>query len=406
MTTDPTTAYVWNFPVNWADSFRVQKSYRTDIFTSRSRRESRRALMLQPRRTFEFNCIMERGEAREFDALMHKAQDKPFIMPDWSRRALLSADVAATTDVLTFAALPWWLVEGRGIFLFAGNVRPTAVFVESIDGTDVTLTEPLAADWAAGTAVLPACVGMFAGELTAGMPTNTVVTPELTFNVEPGSEPNPAPAAASVTFNGREVCLLRPNWGSGITKTLSWPAEVVDFQRSAVAYFRPFPFPDTMRRAEFLRATPEEMAEVEDLFDRMYGQAGEFYMPTGANDLPSMEEVGPGVLKRWLRVSGTEVYDRYADSRIHKAICVVLRDGTRYYRNVSSITLNGGNSQLNFPLSDPEWPTFIQPSEILMASWMPVWRCASDILSVDWLTDKVAQCEMNMRTLEHLTAET
>lgn len=402
MSTDPSLAYVWSFKPNWRDSFRVSRAYRTDIFTSRSKRETRRALRDTPKRDFEFSSVMDRAEQREFDALMWKAQDKPFIAPDWSRRTTISLDAAASTDVLTFDAVPSWLVEGRALFLWDRRTRPTAVYVDSIDGTEVTLTDSLADAWPAGSVVVPGPVGMFAGELRTTKHTNAVKTVRAMFSVEAGSEPVPTPAAAPVTHNGREVFTLRPNWAGEIDESMMWPSEMVDFNRGATASFRPFPFPSMLRRANFVGENIAAVQEIEDLFDRMKGQRGEFYMPTGSPDIVAKQALGGNNI----RVDGLQMIEDFADSRIHKAICVRLRDGTQLYRTVTSIhqSLVWPEDAL-FDLDTP-WPYSIPLEDVLWISWMPVYRFASDILTLDWLTAEVAQCELSMRSLEALPAET
>lgn len=398
---DPADAYVWSFLPNWSSGFSTSREYWTDIIPTRSRRENRRALRQTPRRRFEFQSVCANStELREFNTLMGKVQDKPFIVPDWSRRSALSLDAASGTDILTFDTLPNWMFEGRALFLWDRRTRPSAVYVDTIDGTEVTLQDTLAADWSTETVVLPGPVGKFSSELSTQNLTNTVKTIGVGFDVEAGSEPV-SPATATATLGDREIFTLRPNWKEGVDDTLIWPSETVDFRRGSTAYFHPFLFPSMLRRASFVAQDHEGAEAITDLFDRMKGQRGEFYMPTGAPDIGPMLSLGGNNIL----VAGLQFMADFATSKVNKAIAVRLKNGTTLYRTVDSITeslIYPGNSIMNL---NESWPAPIPLSDVHWISWMPVWRFASDILTMDWLTNEVAQCELTMRSLEALPVE-
>lgn len=399
MPTDPADAFVWSFLPNWRQPFRVTREYRTDVAKSRSGKEQRRSLRTTPRRAFDYQTVAQDDRRRDLSGLLVHAQNKPFIMPDWSRRAALASSVAETGTVLALDSEPSWIVAGRALFLFDG-VTLTAVFVDSIAGTDVTLTAPLDQAWGAGTVVLPGPVGLLANDVRMRSITDSLATVAVRFDVEPASEPEEAPAAASTSFNGREVCLLQPNWGDGLDNTYIWPPERVDFGRGAISYCMPVDFPSRLRRASFVAANVTEARAIDDLFDRMKGQRGEFYLPTGENDLPPAAALTSGTAT--LRVAGTGTADYYAGSTVFKAICVTLVDGTRLFRTVTSIATDAGDSVIT---CGSNWSSTIAADAVRLISWMPVWRFASDSLTTEWTTDSVAQADLTLRMLEDLTAE-
>lgn len=400
MPTDPATAFVWSFLPNWRESFKVDREYRTDTIVSRSRREQRRALRTTPRRAFDYETTLGGAELREFNGLMAYAQNKPFIMPDWSRRSTLSVTAAAAATTLTFAVRPAWVAAGHAVFLYDRASRPTAVQVLSVAGNVATLTLPLAAGWPAGTTVLPGPVGFIAAETAKKRLTSSVAVIPTRFAVEPTSEPAETPPAAAVSFNGREVCLLKPNWGDGLDTSLSWAPEITDFQRGAIAYTLPFLFPVETVRAGFLAASAAEGRTIEQLFDRMKGRRGEFYMPSGENDLPPITGLTGGAAT--LRVAGTNTASHYAASPVYAAVCVALGDGSQIYRKVAGIAIDGGNSVITLTAT---WGASVALGNIVRVSWMPVWRFASDLLTMEWITDSVARAELIMQMLEDLPAE-
>lgn len=401
MATDPATAYVWPFVPNWRAPFAVTREYRTDTINTRSRREQRRALRTTPRRAFDFEILLNGPELREFNGLMASAQDKPFVMADWSRRAELSAAVSTGGSALTFAAIPGWIVAGRALFLYDTAARPQSVIVASVAGNVATLSFPLLQSWSAGATVLPGTVGFLSPETAKKRITSGVATVAVQFSVEPASEPIETPPVAPVSFNGREVCVARPNWADGIDATLTWGAELVDFQRGALAYTLPFAFPLQTQRVSFLAVNVAEARGFEQMFDRMKGQRGEFYLATGENDLPPKLGLSAGTAT--LRIAGTETADHYAGSSVYGALCVTLRNGTQIYRAISGITIDGPDSVVTLTAN---WAAAVALSAISRISWMPVWRFGSDAMTLEWITDEVAQFDMSLQMLEDLPAET
>jgi hypothetical protein len=331
---------------------------------------------------------------------MSYAQNKPFIMPDWTRRSTLASPAVSGGSTIVLADAPSWVFDGRALFLFDGRTRPTPVYVASMLGSTVTLADPLSAAWPAGTIVLPGPVGLLVDEIDNSSPVNGLAVVKVNFKVEPGSEPYVAPPAAPVTYNGFEVCTFRPNWANSLTQNFIYPMEQVDYDRGPVANFFPYDFPSRSRRASFTAMDEAEGREFEEFFDRMKGQRGEFYMPTGVNDLPPLSDLASGTAT--LTVADTLAATYYSNSKVFKALAVQMRDGTFHYRLVNSLVPSGGNTVITV---NTNWPSTLAASDIVMISWMPVWRFASDTLTMDWLTNSVARLDLPMRTLEQLTAE-
>lgn len=401
MAINPTTAAVWSFKPNWAQGFRVKHEYKTEIITSRSGKEQRRALRTTPRREIEFESRVICSERREFQGLMIKRQNSPFVIPDWSRHATLAADTALGSAVLTLVTAPAWLVVGRAVFLYDRSSRPVVAHVVSVIGTSVTLSTSVTKTWAARAIVVPAPVGFFDRNFGASLPTNDIAIAAAKFSVWPTSEPKSVPAAASVTFNSREVFSLPVNWKEGRDDTFIWGAEMLDYARGAMGYAQPVAFPTQTRRCDLLAGSDVEAQAILDFFDRMKGQRGEFYLPSGTHDLPPAANLTSAGTT--LRVAGTDTYQNYGGSTVYRALCVVRVDGTRIYRKVSTVTLSGGDSLIT--ITGGTWGTLMTPTDILRIEWMPVFRLASDVLTLDWVTDTAARTSLTMQMIEDLTPE-
>src|SRR5690606_22336415 len=98
-----------------------------------------------------------------------------------------------------------------------------------------------------------------------------------------------------------------------------------------------------------------------------------------------------------LVVAGSEVYDAFANDTVHRTIEVVTTSGAVSLRQVSSVTLVSGDSVIT--VSVP-WGFDIPLNEVRRISWMTAARFGSDTLTVEWVTDEVAQAALSIRSLE------
>lgn len=395
------SAKLWPFAVNWANGYRVNLSYKTDVWASRSGKEQRRALRSTPRKSVEFTSMVTHSELRSFRALMASWQNKTMIMPDVSRRLTLagaSADSALAVEVSETAD---WVVADATVVLVNGNRREICN-VESVSGTTITFKASSAA-WPAGTLVHPGLAGVLAQEMQATLYTDSVSAVSVKFDVEPASEPARVAGLPLSTLAGREVLTLKPNWGGTVLATYQYPRELVDYGRGVTATFRPINFATQIFKATYVAETPARITELQQFFERQSGRRGEFHLSTGINDLALGAAALGGTF--FLTVAGQEVYTAYAQDTVHRAIEVVMTDGRRFYRKLvdtDPLTTSGADTLLQVAEA---WPYDLDPASVARISWLPVARFAGDDITLEYLTAEVGQTQMNFQTLETLTAE-
>jgi hypothetical protein len=222
-----------------------------------------------------------------------------------------------------------------------------------------------------------------------------------TFDVTPVSEPFVNPPVAPETFKGRELFMTRPNWGSQPSIDFKAIRDVVDFDRGKTAVFTPVAFQSRVSTYSYIGRDYDTAKAALDFFCRMLGQAKEFYMPTWEQDIIIKGTTSSG--STHIRVAGTSFATAYADSTVYKALTVFLLDGTIYHRIVADIyvvdDLIGQDSIISVTEAFPE---ILDANNVRMISWLPVWRHASDTLTVEWKTNSVAQYQMAMKMLEDL----
>lgn len=393
----------WPFRPNWSSSFTETVEFKTDIITSTAGNEQRRALRARPRLRFEFQAMPVAEELVAFNRLMAKDRAGAVLMPYFGGALYTVTPFLTGDNSVEVEAEDRFFV---GTKLFVCSAEDFQVFtVDTVTGlpgnaTLLTFEEESTSDWPVGSLVLTALPGWLDDDLTAPRRTSKVAEAAIAFTANPEFVPPYADGTPDTVFDGREVFPFAPNWSENLDVTHSWPTLRSDFERGAIRVFRPVQFPSELREAAFLAIGEPEAFAMKQFFVRMRGQRGEFYMPTGENDLPPVAQLVAG--QSTLFVAGVETEAAYDGSTVFRAIRVLLTDGTELYRKVNSIFVTGGNSQLNLSAA---WASTIPLSAIESVSWMPVCRLASDILTLEWVTDAVATTRLAIRTLENLPAE-
>lgn len=383
---------LWPFFPNWREAVSVELSHRTDIITSRSGREQRRSLRSAPRKSLSYTLTVNEKRFRAFNRAMAKWQNRPVVMGDPTRS--VGVTMVAGQSSTTVYPVPAWLAEGVNVVL--GDQQMLAV--ESIGPLgEIAFRTPAEVD---GDTLRPALTGQLAASLSGEQPSDGVMEVSVQFDVTPGSEAANDGAPEMDVLNGREVFSRRFNWANGQDVTYSWPTETLDFGFGRTAITRPVQFGTATRKATFVQQGADDMVALEQFYQRQKGQRGEFYMPTGNDDLPLGRAVAAGT--NTVVIGGRETFDAYEGDTVHRAIGVYLRDGRRIYRGIVDMYLDAGDTVL---VCDRSFLVGFAAVDVSRVSWLTVSRLASDQFTQEWLTSTVAQTQLAVATLEALPAE-
>lgn len=390
---------VWPLRPNWKSSYSVTYAFLTNILTSRSGREQRRALRQTPRKSVQFGCTAAAARFRALVRTLSTKQGDLLVFPEVTQNVTTSALSAISAVNFLIGEVPAWLSEDEQVVLAYGD-RAELRTVASTGSLAVTFVEANSVAWPAGTRVCRALFGRLNDSIRLRQVTAGVLDGRISFDVEPGSETAFYPPEASVTWNGREVFLEPSNWANAHDLTFTRDVQQVDYNRGVVTTYLPVAFGTQARAADFLGRSPENVARIVNFFLRMGGRQGEFYAPTDEPDMVLAQNAASGVTI--VRMLGTDLAAAYADDAVHQAICVLMTDGRRFYRTVETLVMEGGNSKLTLGSA---LPYAITPATVANICWLPVMRLGSDELTIEWLSDQVAQARLIFQTLEALPAE-
>ena len=389
-------ALPWPMRPNWREPYRVGYTFSTEIITSRSGREQRIARRQTPRKTLEFLITGVRESRQQIDRLLAR-QGEFFWVPETPTAVRLTGAVASGGVVLPVSEVPDWAVPGTSVFLIYGD----RIRLRTVAGTGagtITVAEPSVNPWEAGARVALGVLASMPAEVSSAIYLPSVEEMTAVFEEDPGSGPVLDPGEPEETWNGREVFNRRADWATPRQRGSTRDIRAADFGVGRRRLYLPSAYNTRTLTGDYIARTAAEARGYLNFFLRQRGQQGEFYLPTDFADITLAEPTGNG----FMFVEGTDFAGVWAGHPVNKAISVKLRDGTRFYRAVAAITVQGQQSRIQL---DQAVPSYITPSDVEVISWLPVTRLASDELVIEWLTDQAARVRLNYRTVESLPAE-
>lgn len=398
-------ARLWPFAPNWGGGdYTMEYAFKTEVITSRSGREQRIALRTTPRRTLSNKVLLRREQLVSFNDQMRQWQHLTYLMPELTRYAVSVGPMIVDSNSMEFGVAPDWAVAERQVILdYQGNREPRQI--EGVIGSTVFFKTVSSTEWPAGTKMIFGLVGYMDTSLSAPRDTNYHAQLDLRFNVTPLSDQYVEPPAAAVTLGGREVFLTRPNWANRVGATIAHEVDEIDYDRGPVTRFTPIYFSTETRSLTFTGRGVADMEAIRDFFYRMHGRQGEFLMPSWEYDFKP--KIAADAVSANLRIAGLDFAKIYGTSTVYKSMFVLLTTGEVLLRKVVSVLpIIDGDGSDSFMTVEGAWGKTISVDTIVMCGWMPVWRFASDNLTINWLTDKIGQCQITVQSLEDLPVET
>lgn len=395
-------ATVWPFLPNIRrQPYVMSREYRTEVISSRAGKEQRRALRQTPRMRVEYLTGVTGDCLRDFDRSMVTAQREQLSIPDRVRSVTLDAGLDGGATAVNLNPVPSWVEQSANLLLVSKS-RVAARTVASVAGSTVTFSESETASWPPGTRLHPALQGYLEATIKAPLMSlrRGIVDVSVVFEVDPGSSPAEDIGSASVAFSDREVFLTKPTRLTQITlDRVQESAAKIDFGMGRVTRFFPVGFATRVWGGNYVGCDFDHADAIRQFFDRMKGRRGEFHMPTWQRDMVPVS--GVTAAGTTLIVEGD--FGPYTDDTVFKAIGLRKTDGTWLLRRITAIAPSGGtNSQLTV---DSAWGETVALADIDMVSWLPVWRFASDILSMSWPRENAAEMQLSFQIIEDVAPE-
>jgi len=396
----PTPSHrLWGWPIQWSNGYEEELAFRTEIIVSRDGHEQRIGQRINPRTNYDFSSVLRGENFRSALTRISKNQGGKFFIPHPREPVVLASILSSVGLSFTMqGATPDWLVPGVYIILQGRDGKTALGVVIGISGSQVNLAASVGQTFPVGSQARLAFEGRFDGATEFNVLTSDRATVQTQFTGDPVDTPHPTFGAAPVTLDGVEFFDMRPNWRRGVELSVEQQIELLDLNRGAIDALFPITFSPRTLKLNFAARNMTELDRILGLFYRSSGRRKRFFMPLWTDEIRPLGLTLSG--QSVVTVPGSDFASAYGADLAYKRILVrrrgVLAD---LYLTVESVTLDGaGNSAIN--LADPA-PDDIIPQEITSMNWIMPVRFASDRLTVDWLTDGVAQITISVTTLEH-----
>jgi len=391
-----TNAILFDHPIYPYAPFTVALDYLTQIVRSENGFEQRRARRERPRKTLTLPVRAGGACYRSLLRELHINQRAPFAVPDLSRRIASISTMPAASTQITVASVPVWLAGSETVILIDKSRVETRTVSSIGSGGVITFNEVNSTEWPIGTKIAPALSCRFNQSAQARRSRNDFAElTSLTFDVVPMFERYDEPAAASSTFNSRELFITPPRDVQPVSVRHLGELETIDFGAGAVAFREPVDFNTLSDSFVYEGCSQSASAELVDLFVRNRGRRTSFYAPTFSYDLlPVGSSSGTT-----LTVATADVAAKYGGSpaqNVFKNIAVQYADGTWQAIAVSSFAENGSNTDLTLGTA---LSSSVSPSTVRRISWLLRRRFASDRLQFDWFNDR-ATVTLPLQSLE------
>lgn len=289
-----------------------------------------------------------------------------------------------------------WMVNGTPFFIEQRD-QPTQIARLVRAGGDQMFTDgPLKYAVSPDAKVYGAVFGYFDGETSLRAATSRVGLSRVSFKAHPvGTYHDAWDAPPPDTLNGLELLRTQHQWAGDLRVKFEQPFEGLDLNRGATDRLYPVAHTTRITRLRNVIRNDDHMNRIIGLFYRCRGRQKPFYCPTFIDEFRPKFPLSS--VQQTMIVEGRLFYDQFNESQTHRFFQIVTPLGT-FVREIESMAVDGqGDTQLNL---DQVWSTDLSLESIMSCSWVVKHRFETDTLSLEWLTDRVAEATITIRTLE------
>jgi hypothetical protein len=386
----------WPIVPDWGDGIRERIAFLTDVLTSDTGAEQRRALRIGPRRYLKAKAYVEGRERALFDNMLHGWAANVWSFPLWHDIQVLAADLPAgsltincDTEYRDFAVGGYAMLRGEAA-RYSEVVEITAV-----DAASVTLNRPTINDWPRGSRLYPARPGRL-----ERMPDIRRVHDrawEVNFELRIEAFTDWAEATFPVTYRSHPVYEVRPDETEELDVSFERRLHVLDVEVAPQFVYDSAGEPFPLQLHRWVMHGAAERDAVRRLFYAMRGRQVSLWVPTHAEDL---------ILAATLASSSTILtvehtgFTLFGVGRVGKRdLRIELKDGTVFYRQVLGASeLDVENETVTI---DSALGLNVELDDVSRISFMRLMRADSDEIEIHHETDILgtATARLLMRAL-------
>ncbi|PAU86337.1 hypothetical protein CK507_15970 [Pseudomonas sp. WN033] len=372
----------WSFAPDWGEGIRERFEWLTDVMTSETYAQQRRALRTAPRRELGAPMYVEGRERQMLDLALFGWGSRVWALPIWPDIQLLEQSVPVdslrincATQYLDFREGGLAMLRGESAFQFE------VVEVESVDAAGLDLKRGTQQAWPAGSRLYPARPAQLTRQPELIRLTDTIDEAEVQFLI---LEPSDCDTLTALpTYRGWPVLDVRPDESEDLTRQYERMLVTLD-SRTALPLVSDIPgraMPVTGWRWIDMGRAARHWYRC--LLYTLRGQQAAVWVPTHADDLTLVDTVSDAATTIDVLNVG---YSRFGQARPgRRDIRIELVDGQVFYRRItgaSEITADIERLAIDVALG-----VAVEPDKVTRICWMALSCGASDSAEIDHVTD-------------------
>lgn len=375
---------------NWREGVTESLEWRTSISQSRSGQEQRQRIRSKPRRAWSYSIQIHGDRARAVFFDVTGFQNRVFGVPIWADRSELTAQASSGASVLQVQTSNKGFAVGGVLFVRSGDTIETHE-VDVITETTLSIKKPTTATFPIGAEVYPGAVAKLPQSASARRITDDLMQASIEFQALPQDTDPWLPYLSPATLDGFEVIDRRPNWAAPIGITFEYEADEIDYLSGISLRAPSREYPSSMFRMRYMINGRADMSAFRAMLGRLAGRHTPAWVNIHSSDFSVIGTVVSGG-------TGASFADNHSDlinpARHPVAVAFRTRSNGTVVNRLSSLTVNGDQIDAQFTAA---FPVQIHQSDLIMASFCPLCRLAADRVSIRWLTNELAECELAFR---------
>lgn len=374
-----TTLFPWLADPDWSRGVTETLEWKTDVLQSPTGAEQRISRRLSPRRTFEFTTLVHDTGRQRFENMLWQGCAGTWAMPVYPDVFALPAAVSSGVTALSIPTAGRDFTVG-GTVLLKTDESPAAtsrmVTIAGIAGNVLQLASPLTDNWPAGSLVYPVRKAVLTESPSLSRLTGSATTAQVRFRIAEHNTFSDAPVLTQ--YRGHPVLESETDWGESVSGSYQPLIRELD-NSSSIPYRldtagRPF----WRQTHNWFTVNRQAQTLLRQLLWYLRGRQRSIWVPGQTLDFSTRSAIS-GNYVDVVEAGFTELGIRPG----RRDICILLADGTRYYRRIAAVSLVSGAERL--VLDGDAINTGSHP--IVSVSLMTLARQDTDSVSWEHVTD-------------------
>lgn len=362
----------WSFVPDWTAGITERIEWKTDVIQSFNAREQRGAARAVPRKSYEFEALVNDDAKRYAESLLWGWGARPWALPIWPDGADLGAPLAGGSTTIPTDTTTRDYAPGSLAVLLRDTFTFEVVEVQAVTPTALQLVRPTTGAWLASDRIFPARLARLQDRVGLDRWDGRASTTRVRFDID---EPVPYPPDLGTTiYRTRPVLTRKPDWSGGFDFELARKLAELD-SITGPRYLDDeagIPIPSQrMRWALYSRADQEAFRR---LLYALQGRRGSAWVPSWTDDLTVVAQVPNSAA--FVDVEATQYSLQVVQSPNRRDLRVQLRSGAIFYRRIT------GSSQVSQGVErlaiDAPFGVTLQPDDFEQLSFMMLARLDGD----------------------------